>query len=254
MAGTRVLFPHPGASTRNLEAPMEPMPEDWDRAVAVVAHPDDLEYGVAAAIARWTRQGRQVAYVLATSGEAGIEGMAPDVAGPLREDEERRSAAVVGVSEVDFLGHRDGVIEYGLPLRRDIAAAIRRHRPEVVITMSFDLTWGDDGPVNHADHRAVGLAALDATRDAANSWVFPDAGAAWNGVKAMYVAGNANPSHFVDVTDTIDAGVASLREHKAYLDGLGGDLDPDDFLRKMAGYIGLGAGVEYAVGLRRYPV
>jgi LmbE family N-acetylglucosaminyl deacetylase len=254
MAGTRVLFPHPGASTRNLEAPMEPMPEDWDRAVAVVAHPDDLEYGVAAAIARWTRQGRQVAYVLATSGEAGIEAMAPDVAGPLREDEERRSAAVVGVSDVDFLGHRDGVVEYGLPLRRDIAAAIRRHRPEVVITMSFDLTWGDDGPVNHADHRAVGLATLDATRDAANSWVFPDAGAAWNGVKAMYVAASANPSHFVDVTDTIDVGVTSLREHKAYLDGLGRDFDPDDFLRKMAGYIGLGAGVDYAVGLRRYPV
>jgi hypothetical protein len=58
----------------------------------------------------------------------------------------------------------------------------------------------------------------------------------------------------VDVTDTIDAGVASLREHKAYLDGLGGNLDPDDFLRKIAGYIGLGAGVEYAIGLRRYSI
>ena len=61
---------------------MDPMPEDWDRAVAVVAHPDDLEYGAAAAVARWTGQGRQVSYVLATAGEAGIEGMAPDVAGP----------------------------------------------------------------------------------------------------------------------------------------------------------------------------
>ena len=158
---------------------MDPMPEDWDRAVAVVAHPDDLEYGTAAAVARWTRQGREVAYVLASAGEAGIEGMAPDVVGPLREQEERRSAGVVGVSTVDFLGHRDGLIEYGVPLRRDIAAAIRRHRPDVVITMSFDLTWGDEGPVNHSDHRAVGLATLDACRDAANSWLFPDAGAAW---------------------------------------------------------------------------
>ena len=233
---------------------MEPMPEDWDRAVAVVAHPDDLEYGVAAAIARWTRQGRHVAYVLATSGEAGIEGIAPDVCGPLREEEERRSAALVGVSDVDFLGHKDGLVEYGLPLRRDIAAAIRRHRPEVVITMSFDLRWGEDGPVNHSDHRATGLATLDATRDAANSWVFPEAGAAWHGAKALYVAGSADPSHFVDVSDTIEVGVASLREHKAYLDGLGTDMDPDDFLRKMAGYIGLGAGVDYAVGFRRYPV
>ena len=232
---------------------MEPMPEDFDHAVAVVAHPDDLEYGVASAIARWTRQGRSVTYVLATAGEAGIEGMAPDMVGPLRQDEERRSAALVGVSGVDFLGHPDGLVEYGVPLRRDITAAIRRHRPDVVITMSFDLTWGEEGPVNHADHRAVGLATLDACRDAANSWLFPEAGKAWNGVKAMYVAGTANPTHFVDVTDTIDLGVASLREHKAYLDGLGRDFDPDEFLRNMAGYVGLGAGVDYAVGLRRYP-
>src|SRR5579859_670737 len=233
---------------------MEPLPEDWDRAVAVVAHPDDLEYGVAAAIARWTRQGRHVAYVLATAGEAGIEGMAPHVTGPLRQDEERRSAAVVGVSDVEFLGHPDGLIEYGVPLRRDIAAAIRRHRPEVVITMSFDLTWGDDGPVNHADHRAVGLATLDACRDAANSWVFTGAGPSWNGVKSIYVAGTASPTHFVDVTGTIDVGVASLREHKAYLDGLGREFDPEEFLKNMAGYVGLGAGCEYAVAFHRYPM
>ena len=233
---------------------MQPMPEDWERAVAVVAHPDDLEYGAAAAVARWTGQGREVSYVLVTSGEAGIEGMAPEVVGPLREAEERSSARVVGVSAVEFLGHPDGLIEYGVPLRRDIAAALRRLRPDVVITMSFALTWGEDGPVNHADHRATGLATLDACRDAANSWLFPEAGQAWHGIKAMYVAGTSEPTHFVDVTDTIDAGVASLREHRAYLDGLGGDFDPDDFLRKMAGFTGLAAGCEYAAGLRRYPV
>jgi LmbE family N-acetylglucosaminyl deacetylase len=232
---------------------MQPMPEDWDRAVAVVAHPDDLEYGVAAAIARWTRQGRHVSYVLVTHGEAGIEGMAPDVVGPLREEEERRSAAVVGVTEVEFLDHPDGLVEYGVPLRRDIAAALRRHKPDIVIGQSFDLTWGEEGPVNHADHRAVGLATLDACRDADNSWLFPDAGEAWHGIKATYLAGTASPTHFVDVTDTIDAGVASLREHKVYLDGLGTDMDPDDFLRKMAGFVGLAAGCEYAVGVRRYP-
>ena len=77
---------------------MDPMPEDWDRAVAVVAHPDDLEYGTAAAVARWTRQGRDVVYVLASAGEAGIEGMAPDVVGPLREQEERRSGTPYSIS------------------------------------------------------------------------------------------------------------------------------------------------------------
>jgi LmbE family N-acetylglucosaminyl deacetylase len=233
---------------------MQPIAEDWTRAVAVVAHPDDLEYGVASSVARWTGQGKQVAYVLTTKGEAGIAGMPPAKVGPLRMEEERRSAAVVGVSQVEFLDHPDGLVEYGVPLRRDLAAAFRRLRPEVVITTSFDLTWGEEGPVNHADHRAVGLATLDACRDAANEWVFPEAGQACDTIRDAYVAASGNPTHFADVTATIDAGIASLREHRAYLDGLGGDFDPDDFLRNMAGFIGLGAGCEYAVGFRRYPM
>jgi len=232
---------------------MKPVPEDWDRAVAVVAHPDDMEYGVASAVARWTGQGKAVTYVLATRGEAGIAGMPPDKAGPLRMEEERRSAAVVGVREVEFLGHRDGIVEYGVPLRRDLVAAFRRLDPEVVITLSFDLTWGEEGPVNHSDHRAVGLAVLDACRDAANRWVFPEAGPPCSGIRDAYVA-SGDPTHFADVTATIDTGIASLREHRAYLEGLGRDFDPGEFLRNVAGFVGLGAGCEYAVGFRRYPM
>lgn len=233
---------------------MQPMPEDWSRAVAVVAHPDDLEYGAASAVARWTGQGKSIAYVLVSSGEAGIAGQDPAAVGPLREDEERRSAALVGVRDVLFLGHPDGLIEYGIALRRDLARAYRELDPEVVITMTFDLTWGEEGPVNHADHRAVGLAALDACRDAANEWIFPECGPPCRSIRDAYLYGTGSPSHFVDVTDTIEAGIASLREHRAYLEGLGGDFDPGKFLRDMAGYIGLGAGVEYAVGLRHYPM
>jgi LmbE family N-acetylglucosaminyl deacetylase len=230
------------------------MPEDWDRAVAVVAHPDDLEYGAAAAVARWTGQGKQVSYLLATRGEAGIAGIPPGEVAPLRVAEEEAGAALVGVTDVQFLDHVDGIVEYGLPLRRDLATAFRRLRPEVVVTMSFDLTWGEEGPVNHADHRAVGLAVLDACRDAANEWVFPDAGPRCDTIRDAYVIGSGTPTHFVDVTDTIEAGIASLREHRAYIEGLGGDFDPDEFLRNAAGYIGLAAEVDYAVGLRRYPM
>lgn len=233
---------------------MEPVPEDWERAVAIVAHPDDLEYGAAAAVARWTGQGRSVSYLIVTRGEAGIAAMPPERTGPLREEEERRSAAVVGVSSVDFLDHPDGLVEYGLRLRRDLAAALRRLRPDVVIGMNFELTWGDSGMVNHADHRVVGLAVLDACRDAANPWVFPDAGEAWDGIKHVFIAADAEPTHFVDVTATIDAGVASLREHKVYIEGLGREFDPETFLKDMAGFAGLGAGCEYAVALRRYGV
>jgi LmbE family N-acetylglucosaminyl deacetylase len=233
---------------------MEPVPEDWERAVAVVAHPDDLEYGAAAAVARWTGQGRNVAYLMVTKGEAGIAGMPPQQVGPLREEEERRSAAIVGVQQVEFLDHPDGLVEYGLRLRRDLAGAFRRLQPDLVLTMNFELTWGDSGMVNHADHRAVGLAVLDACRDAANPWVFGEAGPAWTGIKHVFVAAATEPTHFADVTATMDAGVASLREHRVYIEGLGREFDPDEFLRNMAGYTGLGAGCEYAVGFRRYTV
>jgi LmbE family N-acetylglucosaminyl deacetylase len=231
---------------------MEPIEEDWERAVAVVAHPDDLEYGATSAVARWTSQGKEVSYILATSGEAGIAGMAPDEAGPLREEEERRSAAVVGVASVEFLGHPDGAVEYGLKLRRDLARTLRRLRPEIVIGMNFDLTWGDGGHVNHVDHRAVGLGTLDACRDAANEWMFTDLGGPWNGVKAIYIHGATTPTHYVDVTSTIEAGVSSLREHRAYIQALGTEFDPDDFLRKSAAQGGSAAGCDLAVLFRAF--
>src|SRR4051812_18916265 len=104
------------------------MPEDWQRALAIVAHPDDLEYGASSAIARWTAQGRSVTYLLASRGEAGIDSIPPEESGPLRAGEQIAAAAEVGVDVVEFLDHPDGVIEYGVPLRRDLAAAIRRHR------------------------------------------------------------------------------------------------------------------------------
>jgi LmbE family N-acetylglucosaminyl deacetylase len=230
------------------------MPEDWQRLVAVVAHPDDLEYGAASAIARWTNQGKDVSYVLATSGEAGIDAMAPSETGPLREDEERRSAAVVGVTHVEFLGHPDGVVELGLALRRDIAGALRRLRPDIVLTLNFELSWGDGAPLNQADHRAVGLATLDACRDAANRWIFPEMGEPWSGIRDVYVAGASSPTHYVDVTATLDLGIASLREHAAYLAGLATEFDPAEFLRNIAGFGGMAAGCEYAVTLQRFPL
>jgi LmbE family N-acetylglucosaminyl deacetylase len=180
--------------------------------------------------------------------------MAPDQARPLRQEEERRSAAVVGVHRVDFLGHPDGMVEAGLSLRRDIAGALRHARPDIVITMNFDLTWGEEGGVNHADHRATGICVLDACRDAANRWLFTGAGEPWGGARYVYVSGASAPTHFVDVSATIDAGVTSLREHKAYIDGLGREFDPDDFLRNIAGFTGMAAGCEYAVAFQRFTV
>ena len=194
---------------------------DWTRALAVAAHPDDLEYGAAGAIAAWTAAGKDVRYLLVTRGEAGIDGIAPAECGPLREREQVDGAAKVGVHVVDFLDHRDGTIEYGLPLRRDIAAAIRRHRPEMLVVGNYRDTFPGGG-WNSPDHRAAGRAALDAVGDAGNRWIFPDlTDEPWNGVRYVAVGGSPEATHAVDVTDTMDQAVASLEAHRAYLDGLG---------------------------------
>jgi LmbE family N-acetylglucosaminyl deacetylase len=200
---------------------LQPFPDDWERALAVVAHPDDLEYGAAGAIAGWTAAGRQVAYLLATRGEAGIEGMDPVKTAAVREAEQYASAAVVGVTSVEFLDHPDGFIEYGLPLRRDLAAAIRRHRPDLVVTFNHHEVW-PGRRWNTPDHRNTGRAALDAIADAGNRHLFTDLGLEpWSGVRYAAVAGSPHATHAVDIDATLDTAIASLEEHRAYLDGLG---------------------------------
>ena len=229
---------------------LEPVDEDWGSALAIVAHPDDLEYGTASAIARWTAQGKTVRYLLATRGEAGIDGIDPAECGPLREQEERDSAAVVGVDSVEFLDYPDGVIEYGLPLRRDIARAVRRHRPDVVIGTNYHGMWAPGLP-DQADHVAVGRAVVDGARDAGNRWVFTDLLAEglepWK-AKMLLVSGSPHATHAVDVTDTFALGVQSLEKHAVYLEGLGGGpmSDPAEFLESFARQVGARLGVTHA--------
>ena len=214
---------------------LEPFGDDFASVLCVVAHPDDIEYGTAAAVARWTDAGKRVTYFLLTRGEAGIDTMHPDEAAGVREQEERDGAAVVGVTEVDFGTHRDGVVEYGLTLRRDIAREIRRRRPDMVVTGHY----GDRfvrGMLNQADHRAVGLACVDAVADAGNRWIFPelvDQGLEpWNGVRWVAVAASPQPTHAVDATPGYERAVRSLLEHRAYIEGLT-DEDPETYVRSF---------------------
>ncbi len=214
---------------------LEPMPTEWRRALAIVAHPDDVEYGTAAAVATWVDQGRQVGYVLATRGEAGIDGVAPQESAELREREQRASAQVVGVSTVEFLNHHDGVIEYGLALRRDLTAAIRIHRPELVVTINHHDTWGGTA-WNTPDHRAVGRATLDAAADAGNRWIFADLAeeglVPWDGVRWVAVAGSPSPTHAAEVSDGFERGVRSLLEHRTYIEALT-DTAPETYCRTV---------------------
>ena len=229
---------------------LEPVDESWNRALCVVAHPDDLEFGTAAAIARWTDQGKTVIYAMVTSGEAGIDGLNPIECKAVREAEQIESARIVGVNVVDFLGMPDGVLEYGVALRRAICAAVRRHRPEMVITNNFRASWGGEA-LNQADHIATGMATLDAVRDAANRWVFndqlTDGLERWGGVTQVWAAGSPDARHGVETTETFPRGVESLRAHEAYIKGLGWEaFDPEEFLEGGARQAGTRLGVPMA--------
>lgn len=231
-------------------AALEPVDESWARALAVVAHPDDLEYGTAGAVARWTDQGKHVVYCLVTSGEAGIDTMRPEDARVMREREQRRAAAVVGVDIVEFLGPPDGILEYGVPLRRAITRAVRRHQPDVVITTNFHDTFGGEW-LNQPDHIAVGRATLDAVRDAGNRWIFSeqiDEGLQpWGGVRLVLAGGSPDARHGVDVSATFQRGLASLRSHETYLAALRPDQDPSPFLDEMGRAVGARLGGTYGV-------
>ncbi len=223
--------------------------EDFATVLAVAAHPDDLEYGAASVVARWTASGKSVSYLLITRGEAGIDTIAPEESGPLREGEQRRAAAEVGVSDVAFGDLPDGVLEAGPALRREIARGVRRVRPDVVIAPASQ-AWG--GVADQADHRALAAVLLDGVRDAGNRWVHRDLTdeglQPWGGVRAIALAADAQPTHFVDITDTLDRGMASLRAHATYFEVVGGT--PEEMLRRGAAEAGARQGVGAAMGVR----
>ncbi|GAA6526792.1 PIG-L deacetylase family protein [Intrasporangium sp. DVR] len=234
---------------------LEPLDDStFDRVLCVAAHPDDLEYGTTAAVDKWVKAGKTVTYLLVTRGEAGIDTMPPHEAGPVREQEERDGAEEVGVSVVQFLDEfRDGVVEYGLPLRRAIAREIRIRRPHLVVTSTF-APYFPGGFVNQADHRAVGLATLDAKADAGNRWIFPglveEGLEPWQAGQLLILA-DPEPTHAIDVSGHFEEAVASLSAHDRYLEALGPDYPrPRDLLQQILGGAGAALGVEHALAGR----
>lgn len=198
---------------------LEPFPTDWQRALVLMAHPDDPEYGTSAAVAEWIAQGKDVRYVLATRGEAGIAGLPPQESGPLREGEQRTACHRVGVDVLEFLGYPDGRIVESLELRRDLAAAIRRHQPDGVVTLNHGDTWGP-GTWNSEDHRALGRSVLNAVADAANEWIFPDLEGPRHQVKWTAIL-SMNPTHAMPVSEeSVEKAILSLAAHSRYLQAL----------------------------------
>lgn len=231
---------------------LPPLPEDDIRSVlCIVAHPDDMEYGASAAVHAWTRAGVRVSYLLMTAGEAGMA-EPPEVIAPLRAREQRAACDTVGVGELRILGHPDGMLEPGLDLRRDVARTIRDLRPDLVLTANFDLEAY--GGLNQADHRANGLAVVDGVRDAANPWVFRELGTAglapWS-ARALLIVGHEQPTHAKPVSAAdVDAAVASLHCHAAYLEHVSGHPAPEDLIPPILRAGGEAAGTEHAVTFR----
>jgi LmbE family N-acetylglucosaminyl deacetylase len=195
---------------------VEPFPSDWRTALVLVAHPDDPEYGCAAAVAKWTDAGKSVHYALASRGEVGIAGMSPDEAGPLREQEQRRSAAIVGVDDVQFWDFPDSRIRNTPELRAKIAETITTLAPDLVITTYSGPEW-EPGAPNQRDHiefsNAV-AAAYDSLPDPPR-WLFE------NGPET---------THGEVVDGFIEVAVASLAEHDVYLSV----LDPETPVEEQA--------------------
>ena len=195
---------------------LQPFPFDWRTALVLVPHPDDPEYGIGAAVAAWTAAGKTVHYALATRGEAGIAGMPPEQAAPLREGEQRRSASIVGVHDVRFWNFPDGQLRDTPPLRARIAETILDIAPDIVITIYSGPQWAPGAP-NQRDHiefaNAV-AAAFDSLPEPPR-WLFehgPDA------------------THGQPVDGFVDAAVASLAAHEVYLQV----LDPDTPVHEQA--------------------
>jgi len=185
-------------------ADLQPFPSDWDSALVLVPHPDDPEYGVAAAVAKWTASGKTVRYALACRGEAGIEGMPAHEAGPLREGEQRRSAAIVGVDHVDFWEFPDSDIRNTPELRAKIAETITELAPDVVVTIYSGPEWAPGEP-NQRDHIEFSNAVADAYDSLPDPprWLFE------NGPEVTH-------AEIID-DRCFDRAVASLAAHDVYL-------------------------------------
>jgi LmbE family N-acetylglucosaminyl deacetylase len=229
-------------------------PDAFERVLCVVAHPDDVEYGTSSAVAAWTSHGVEVAYLLLTRGEAGMDASAPEQTAALRMREQIAGSRAVGVTHVDFLHYPDGVLVYSLEMRRDIARAIRRFRPDAVVVGSWEMEFV--AGLNQSDHRVAGLAALDAVRDAGNRWVFPellDEGLKTWSPRWLLVSGDPRPTHGVDVTgEPLQQGIASLEAHREYLAGIPGHPAPRSMITGITALQGRRMGVGNAVLFRAF--
>ena len=193
------------------------------RALVVMAHPDDVDFGSAGTVAAWVKAGIEVSYCIVTDGDAGgFDPTVPraEIAG-IRRAEQTAAAAEVGVTDLTFLGYPDGRLEVSLDLRRDITRVIRQKRPDRIICQSPERNY-ERIFASHPDHLAAGEATLRAVYpDARNPFTFTEllteeSLEAWS-VGEVWLMGGPDADHAVDVTDQVERKLAALRCHASQL-------------------------------------
>lgn len=226
--GTRPSAPvpdhHPWGPASVSEATLPVHGERPARLMAIVAHPDDADFGAAATVAAWTAAGTVAHLVCCTSGDAGADDPRTDpvLLARLREREQRAAAAIAGWSEVTFLHRPDGALLNDLALREQLVRLIRTFRPDAVMAFDPTVVIHDDGFIQHVDHRESALAAVDAVYPAArNPMSFPSLaiheGLAPHHVTRLYLFFSDRPNGVVDVAATIERKVAALRAHESQI-------------------------------------
>lgn len=223
-----------------------------ERALLIYAHPDDIEFSVAGTVAKWTQQGCEVTYVVITDGNAGSheEGMTKEKIAAIRREEQTAAAHTAGAQNCVFLGYDDGMLQPTLTLRKDLVREIRRYKPNVVIcgdpTFYYSETY-----INHPDHRAAAVAALEAVFPAAEMpLAFPelaDEGLTPHKTNYVYVSSSRDADLYINITDSIDTKIEALRQHKSQI----GDWDPEEMIKSWSAGTGKKVGFAHAESYRR---
>jgi LmbE family N-acetylglucosaminyl deacetylase len=235
--------------------------EAMDREVVAVfgAHPDDLDWSCAGTAAVWVRAGKEVYYVLTTSGESGEDHqrgliLPPSEMAEIREAEQRLAATVLGVKEVLFLRQPDGRLEPTMAFRDQIVNVLRRLKPHTVISMDPSLWSFDNFYAYHPDHRATALAVYDAIYPAAGTATYapaPDLGLPPHKVREVFFSASAHPNVHVDISAALELKVQALSSHCSQL------KDPGALpriVREHAAKNGNKVGCRYAEIFRRMEV
>jgi LmbE family N-acetylglucosaminyl deacetylase len=225
------------------------------RVMSIHAHPDDQEFTVAGTLAKWARTGSEIVTVCITSGGAGSNASTPpdmtrETLVPIREEEQKRACAVLGLREPIFLGYEDGMLEPSLALRRDLTRLIRRHCPDALVCGDPTVRFYWNRYMNHPDHRVAADVALDAAFPSAETrFIFPELlaeGLAPHKVKQVFLHGSERPDTFVDIADVLDMKLAALKEHRSQM----GDWDPTGMITGWARQQGARRGLLAAEAFR----